>query len=140
MIITTDPDEFRSQLEISNPTSGQVFPIQRQDTIYDELATAVLALVAPTTSILDANLAASLLHCSIDTLRRIPLEQLPTYEGVGRSVLYMKADIEDFVSKRKKHSRRGAGLGCLKERSLPTPLIEDQNPARLELLEMKGRG
>ncbi len=39
----------------------------------------------------------TLLHCSIDTLRRIPKEELPVYRGPGRKHLYLREDIIRFV-------------------------------------------
>ena len=40
---------------------------------------------------------ACLLHCSIDTLRRVPKEELPVYRGPGRKHLYLRQDIIQFV-------------------------------------------
>ncbi len=40
---------------------------------------------------------ARLLHCSVDTLRRVPKEELPVYRGPGRKHLYLREDIIRFV-------------------------------------------
>ena len=40
---------------------------------------------------------ARLLHCSVDTLRRVPKEELPAYRGPGRKHLYLREDIIRFV-------------------------------------------
>lgn len=136
MQITTNPNEFVRQLT----ETRQGNPLLTVNHSADEtaLTSAINALVAQSTNILHAIQAAELLHCSIDTLRRIPIDELPTYEGVGRSVLYLRSDIEDYVRARKKVAKRGTGRGCLKERSAPTPFAEDQNPADIALKALKG--
>ncbi len=44
---------------------------------------------------------AELLHCSVDTLRRIPKHQLPAYSGPGRKNLYLRDDIIKFLKTRR---------------------------------------
>ena len=46
--------------------------------------------------ILDIKAASTLLHCSVDTLRRIPSDELPVYR-VGKSNLYLKDEVIEFV-------------------------------------------
>ena len=41
--------------------------------------------------------AAEILHCSVDTLRRVPKHQLPAYSGPGRKNLYLRDDIIRYV-------------------------------------------
>ncbi len=49
------------------------------------------------TDILVIEDVARLLHCSVDTLRRVPKEELPVYRGPGRKHLYLREDIIRFV-------------------------------------------
>ena len=136
MQITTDPDEFVRQLtEAQQGNPLPALPPQADDAA---LTTAINALAAQSATILHIKQAAELLHCSVDTLRRIPIDELPTYEGVGRSVLYLRSDIENYVIGRQNVAKRGTGRGCSKERSAPTPFVEDLNPADLALKAMKG--
>ena len=136
MPITTNPDEFIRQLSEAQQSSPlPALPPQADD---EALTTAINALAAQSATILHIKQAAELLHCSVDTLRRIPIDELPTYEGVGRSVLYLRSDIESYVTGRKNVAKRGTGRGCPKERSAPTPFVVDQNPADLALKAMKG--
>ena len=44
---------------------------------------------------------AELLHCSVDTLRRVPKHQLPAYSGPGRKNLYLRDDIIKFLKTRR---------------------------------------
>lgn len=136
MNITTNPDDFIRQLAEAH----QRIPTSPVDSRSAEtaLASAINTLAAQSATILHIKQAAELLHCSIDTLRRIPIDELPTYEGVGRSVLYLRSDIEKYVIGRQNVAKRGTGRGCSKERSAPTPFVEDQNPADLALKAMKG--
>ena len=136
MQITTNPDEYFRQL--IEARQGNPLPAvnHRGDDV--ALTSAINALAAQSATILHATQAAELLHCSIDTLRRIPIDELPTYEGVGRSAIYLRSDIEDYVRGRKKVAKRGAGRGCMKERLEPTPFVEGHNPADLALQAMKG--
>jgi hypothetical protein len=136
MPITTNPDEFVRQLIQSQHHDTRSILADGADQA--ALTTAINALAAQSATILHATQATELLHCSIDTLRRIPIDELPTYEGVGRAALYMRKDIEDYVRGRKKVAKRGTGRGCLKESAAPTPFVEDLNPADLALKAMKG--
>ena len=40
---------------------------------------------------------ARILHCSVDTLRRVPKDELPVYRGPGRWHLYLRDDVIRFV-------------------------------------------
>ena len=51
--------------------------------------------------ILDINDVASLLRCSVDTVRRIPREELPACEGPGRPKLYLREDILTYLRGRR---------------------------------------
>lgn len=44
---------------------------------------------------------AEILHCSVDTVRRIPKHQLPAYSGPGRKNLYLRDDIIKFLKTRR---------------------------------------
>ncbi len=52
---------------------------------------------SPDVDILVIEDVARLLHCSVDTLRRVPKEELPVYRGPGRKHLYLREDIIRFV-------------------------------------------
>ena len=43
---------------------------------------------------------AEILHCSVDTLRRVPKHQLPAYSGPGRKNLYHRDDIIKILKTR----------------------------------------
>ena len=45
--------------------------------------------------------AACILRCTVDTLRRVPRDQLPVYRGPGRSNLYLREDLKQFVRRRR---------------------------------------
>ncbi len=45
--------------------------------------------------------AARILRCTVDTLRRIPKDELPVYRGPGRSNLYLREDLKQFVRSRR---------------------------------------
>lgn len=45
--------------------------------------------------------AACILRCTVDTLRRVPRDQLPVYRGPGRSNLYLREDLKQFVRSRR---------------------------------------
>jgi hypothetical protein len=68
---------------------------------------------AATDTILDIEAVARLLHCSVDTVRRIAATELP-HARIGRKNLYLMADVENLV-------RRRAGATC----SPPSPLTGD---------------
>lgn len=57
--------------------------------------------------ILNIEQAASLLHCSVDTLRRIDSEELPRYDGPGRKNLFMADDLVRFLRRRRIKSSSG---------------------------------
>jgi len=68
---------------------------------------------AATDTILDIEAVAQLLHCAVDTVRRIAATELP-HARIGRKNLYLMADIENLV-------RRRAGAAC----TPPSPLVGD---------------
>ncbi len=45
--------------------------------------------------------AACILRCTVDTLRRVPRDQLPVYRGPGRSNLYLREDLKQFLRSRR---------------------------------------
>ncbi|WP_156907430.1 helix-turn-helix domain-containing protein [Thalassobaculum salexigens] len=53
------------------------------------------------TGILNIEQAASMLHCSVDTLRRIDCDELPRYEGPGRKNLFMAEDLVRYIRRRR---------------------------------------
>ena len=44
---------------------------------------------------------ASMLHCAVDTVRRIPRDELPVYRGPGRYNLYLREDLIRYVRTRR---------------------------------------
>ncbi len=50
--------------------------------------------------ILTVEEAARILRCTVDTLRRIPRDQLPVYRGPGRKNLYLREDLMQFLRAR----------------------------------------
>jgi hypothetical protein len=50
--------------------------------------------------ILTGEHVAWLLACSMDTVRRIPRDRLPAYEGAGRYLLYFLDDVQRYVRSR----------------------------------------
>lgn len=60
--------------------------------------------------ILDIEQAASLLHCSVATLRSIDLDELPRYEGPGRKNLFMADDLVSFLRGRRIKSSSGRAV------------------------------
>ncbi len=51
--------------------------------------------------ILTVQEAARILRCRVDTLRRVPRDQLPVYRGPGRSNLYLREDLRQYVRSRR---------------------------------------
>ncbi len=51
--------------------------------------------------ILNADEAAEILRCKVDTLRRISKDELPVYNGPGRCNLYLMEDIKYFLRSRR---------------------------------------
>ncbi|WP_299164864.1 helix-turn-helix domain-containing protein [uncultured Tateyamaria sp.] len=136
MLITTNPDDFGRQLiETEHDVARSNLDKGVEESA---LKSAINALAVQSATILNAIQAAELLHCSIDTLRRVSIDELPTYDGVGRSALYLKEDIEKYVRGRKRYAKRGTGLGSMAERSKPSPFVSDHNPADIALLQLKG--
>ena len=66
------------------------------DRICTRLSIAVHKIAISGLDIIDIQGAAALLHCSVDTVRRIPTDELPVYR-VGKSNLYLKDEILAFV-------------------------------------------
>ena len=50
--------------------------------------------------ILDIGQVAALLRCSVDTVRRIPRGDLAPRRGPGRSNLYLREDLVDYLRRR----------------------------------------
>lgn len=97
------------------------------------------ATISAASGVLSLHDAARLLHCSVDSLRRVPTEQLPTYAGPGRCVLYMLDDIRNYLRNQKRVERRGSGLGINSKRPRPEPYRATSNPAEIALRNL-GKG
>ena len=52
---------------------------------------------SPDVDVLVIEDVARLLRCSVDTLRRVPKDELPVYRGPGRKHLYLREDVIRFV-------------------------------------------
>ncbi|WP_162653309.1 helix-turn-helix domain-containing protein [Lentilitoribacter sp. Alg239-R112] len=76
----------------------------------EEVAMAFRQIALQSKTILTIDQAAELLHCAVSTLQTMPIDELPTYEGVGRYTLYLKSDLEDYVRSRRRVVKRGTGL------------------------------
>ena len=53
------------------------------------------------TDILVTEDVARILHCAVDTVRRIPRDELPVYRGPGRYNLYLREDVIRYVRTRR---------------------------------------
>ena len=70
--------------------------------------------------ILSVEDVAAVLRCSVDTVRRVPVDELPSYDGPGRGVLYHMDDVQAYLRRKKRQHRRGSGLGqAVSVRSVP---------------------
>lgn len=90
--------------------------------------------------ILTIQQTAALLSCGVDTLRRIPMEELPTYVGPGRGVIYLMDDIKHYLVTRKRSEKRGSGLGRSANRPRPEPPSESRNQAEIALRNLGKAG
>ena len=90
--------------------------------------------------ILTIQQTAALLSCSVDTLRRIPMEELPTYVGPGRGVIYLMDDIKRYLASRKRSEKRGSGLGRNANRPRPQPPSKSRNQAEIALRNLGKAG
>lgn len=90
--------------------------------------------------ILTIQQTAALLSCSVDTLRRIPMEELPTYVGPGRGVIYLMDDIKRYLVSRKRYEKRGSGLGRNANRPRPQSPSESPNQAEIALRNLGKAG
>jgi len=64
--------------------------------VLSKLEAEIANVSIDTKPILSIENVSCLLHCSIDTVRRIPRSELPAYR-VGKSNLYLKEDVIKFV-------------------------------------------
>lgn len=80
--------------------------------VYDPALTALTtALTIARSGILSIEEVAAMLRCSIDTVRRIPVDDLASYDGPGRGVLYLMDDVRTYLQHRKRRIKRRSGLG-----------------------------
>lgn len=93
------------------------------------------ALTVAHSGIMSVDSAAVVLQCSVDTVRRIPMEELASYEGPGRGVLYRMEDIQHYLHRRKRHQKRRSGLGQ-PVNSRPDPKAGARNLAADALMEL----
>lgn len=95
------------------------------------------ALIIANSNILDIRQVAMVLRCSVDVVRRIPLDELPTYEGVGRYTLYYKSELDQFVRSRQRIVKRGSGLSSADRSIMHIPDRESIEPAQRALNTFK---
>jgi hypothetical protein len=137
MLITTNPKLYSQQLSDPNPSPlGQCppWPAAETDRPLDATGGAQSNLLASIhAGILTIQQTAVLLSCGVDTLRRIPIEELPTYVGPGRGVMYLMDDIKRYLVNRKRSEKRGSGLGRNSSRPRPQPPSESRNQAEIAL-------
>lgn len=94
---------------------------------------AISELILQSKTILNVNEAAEVLQCSTDTLQRIPVDALPSHDGVGRHILYFKSDLEQYVRSRRRVVKRGSGLSPSPAFIDHIPNTASSNPARAAL-------
>ena len=95
------------------------------------------ALIIASSGILDIHQVAMVLRCSEDTVRRIPFDEFPTYEGVGRYTLYLKSELDQFVRSRQRIVKRGSGLSSADRSIMHIPDRESIEPAQRALNTFK---
>ena len=144
MTITTDPKLFQQQLSDSKASiAGQSPPWFKTEAGHppdaiDGFQSNLLASIHA--GILTIQQTAALFSCSVDTLRRIPIEELPTYVGPGRGVIYLMDDIKRYLINRKRSEKRGSGLGRNTNRPRPQPPSESRNQAEIALRNLGKAG
>lgn len=137
MLITNDPKLYMQQILHTNssrpghpqpwPVAVQFDPPSASDGSQSNLVASIHA------GILTIHQTAVLLSCGVDSLRRIPMEDLPTYLGPGRSIMYLMDDIKRYLAGRKREEKRGSGLGHSASRPRPQPHAESRNQAEIAL-------
>lgn len=113
------------------PTQSSISNIGGSDAI--DVAFAIKQIALQSKTILTIDEAAELLHCAVSTLQTMPIDELPTYEGVGRYTLYLKSDLEAYVRSRRRVEKRGTGLVSCKPTIDIKPVKGSINPARQAL-------
>lgn len=104
--------------------------------LFSEIMVSSLAI--SNSDVLDINQVAQILRCSVDTARRIPLDELPSYEGDGRHHLYFVDELKEYIRLRPRLKKRGSGLSCTDKFIEHTPVENSNNPARRALGEFCG--
>ncbi len=80
--------------------------------VYDPMLSAMTsALMVAQSGILSVEDVAAVLRCSVDTVRRIPVEELSSYDGPGRGILYHMEEVQTYLRRQKRHQKRRSGLG-----------------------------
>lgn len=140
MNTANDIDDTRSDLISYKPQEMAVSRDFPDREVYNPAGDILrAAIISAASGILSLHDAAKLLNCSVDSLRRVPIEQLPTYAGPGRCVLYMLDDIRSYLRNQKRIERRGSGLGINSNRPRPEPYRAVSNPADIALRNL-GKG
>jgi hypothetical protein len=123
--------------ETLSPTESlTVHALQQEGNTSSEQAALELRQIAlQSKTILTIDEAAEILHCAVSTLQIMSVDQLPTYEGVGRNTLYLKSDLETYVRSRRRVVKRGSGLSASHSFIDHIPDATSSNPARTALNE-----
>jgi hypothetical protein len=80
--------------------------------VYDPILSAMTsALMVAQSGILSVEDVAAVLRCSVDTVRRVPVDELPSYDGPGRGILYRMEEVQGYLRRQKRHHKRRSGLG-----------------------------
>ncbi len=92
------PQSARSQTLLSRPKPVRIVPTPRQrPTAIERPQPAKAIRMGADRDILVVEDVARLLHCTVDTARRIPRDQLPAYPGPGRHRLYLREDLVAYI-------------------------------------------
>lgn len=75
------------------------------------LGVLATAIAVAHSGILSVDDVAAVLRCSADTVRRISFNELASYQGPGRGVLYRMEDVQKYLHRRKRHQKRRSGMG-----------------------------
>lgn len=116
MTITIDPSAFAEHIQHTKSQSGQgiepgiAFGMARECEAPRANSESASTDVAQS-GILTIDEVAGVLRCSVDRIRRIPLDELASYDGPGRCLLYLLEDVLNYIRQQKRIQRRGSGLG-----------------------------
>ena len=82
--------------------------------------------------------AADYMTCSLDSLTRISLNDLPRYKSPGRSYVYLRDDLNTYLKRNQVTSRRSSGLSSKNAKASASSKVFDIDVARQELRSKSG--